>query len=68
MDRRTPYNYCLKKLEKNGESYTAAVQQFKDDYKLSKHNCVPTRKSVILWVNNFRAAGSAISGHMIVFA
>ena len=33
---------------KNGESYIAAIQNFRNHYQPSKHDHVPTRKSVML--------------------
>ena len=44
----------------NGEPYTAAVRNFLNRYELSRHDCVPTRRSVMLWVNNFRPTESVL--------
>ena len=49
----------LKIFKKNGESYTAAVRNTKNQYKQSRHNHVLTRNSVILRVNNFKAEAEA---------
>ena len=50
----------LKIFLKNGESYTAGVRNFKSYYKLSRHNCVKSPRSIMLCVNSFRGTGSAL--------
>ena len=47
--------FIVEDVLKNEESYIAAVQNFKNHYELSRNDHVPTRKSAIMWVNNFRA-------------
>ena len=53
--------FIVEDFLKNGESYIAAVRNFKNCYKLRRHDQVSTRKSVMLWVTKFRAIGSALT-------
>ena len=60
--------FIVEDFFKNGESYIAAVRNFKNRYTPRRHDQVPTLvtlhadkiMSVMLWVNNFRATGSAL--------
>ena len=45
--------FVVENLLKNGESYTAAVRNAKNQYKQSRRNYVPIRKSEIPWVKMF---------------
>ena len=44
----------------NGESVTAALRNFRNHFQLRRRDPVPDRKTVLLWVENFRATGSAL--------
>ena len=44
----------------NGESVTATLRNFRTHFHLSRHDPVPDRKSILLWVKNFRDTGSAL--------
>ena len=44
----------------NRESVTAILRNFRNQFQLSRHDPVPNRKTVLLWVKNFRTTGSAL--------
>ena len=44
----------------NGESVIAALRNFRNHFQLRRRDPVPDRKTVLLWVKNFRATGSAL--------
>ena len=58
MVRQTPF-IIVEDFLKNEGSYTVAVRNFRNHYGLSRHDCVLTRRSVMLWVNNFRVSPEA---------
>ena len=43
-----------------GESVTVTLRNFRTHFHLSRHNPIPDRKSILLWVKNFRDTGSAL--------
>ena len=45
---------------KVNESVTATQQAFLLHFNLDRHNPVSARNTILLWVTNFRAAGSAL--------
>ena len=50
--------FMIETLVKN-ESVTAAQRTFRVHISLGRHDPVPTRNTILLWLNNFRATGSA---------
>ena len=59
VDRATPYIYCGK-FSHERESVAATLQNFRNRFQLSRHDPVSDRKTILLWVKNFRATGSAL--------
>ena len=44
----------------NEESVTATLKNFRNYFQMSRHDPIYDRKTILLWVNDFRAAGSAL--------
>jgi hypothetical protein len=44
----------------NKESVIATQRAFRVHFRLGRRDAVPTRNTILLWVNNFRASGSAL--------
>ena len=45
---------------KTNESVTATQRAFRLHFNLGRHDPVPARNTILLWVTNFRATGSAL--------
>lgn len=52
--------FIVEDFIKNGESVTQTLRNFKTHFKLNRNDPGPNRKSVMVWVKNFRATGSAL--------
>lgn len=52
--------FAVETFLKNGESVTATQRAFRAHYMLGRNDAVPDRKSILLWVANFQATGSAL--------
>jgi hypothetical protein len=47
-------------FKKNGDSITATRRVFRRNFEVGRHGRVPDRKTILLWVGNFRETGSAL--------
>ena len=56
----THHAFVVENFTTNGESVTATLRNFRTHFHLSRHDPVPDRKSILLWVKNFRDTGSAL--------
>ena len=52
--------FVMENFITNGESVTATLRNFRTHFHLNRHDPVPDRKSILLWVKNFRDTGSAL--------
>ena len=53
--------FIVEDFIRNGEYVTRTLRNFKTHFKLNRNDPGPNRKSVMLWVKNFKATGSAVS-------
>ena len=52
--------FIVEDFIRNGESVTRTLRNFKTHFKLNRNDPGPNRKSVMLWIKNFRATGTAL--------
>ena len=52
--------FTVETFIKTNESVTATQRAFRVHFKLGRHDPVPARNTILLWVNSFRATGSAL--------
>ena len=52
--------FIVEMFIKTNESVTATQQAFRLHFNLGTHDPVPARNTILLWVTNFRASGSAL--------
>ena len=52
--------FTVETFIKTNESVTATRRAFRVHFKLGRHDPVPARNTILVWVNNFRATGSAL--------
>ena len=52
--------FTVETFIKTNESVTATQRAFRMHFKLGRHDPVPARNTILVWVNNFRATGSAL--------
>ena len=52
--------FTVETFIKTNESVTATQRAFHVHFKLGRHDPVPARNTILVWVNNFRATGSAL--------
>ena len=45
---------------KSGESLSVTQRLFRRHFSVGRHGAVPSRNTILLWVNNFRATGSVV--------
>ena len=52
--------FTMETFIKTNESVTATQRAFRVHFKLGRHDPVPSRNTILVWVNNFRANKDAI--------
>ena len=52
--------FTMETFIKTNEAVTAAQRAFRVHFKLRRHDPVQARNTILLWVNNIRATGSAL--------
>ena len=52
--------FTVKTFIKTNEAVTATQRAFRMHFKLRRHDPVPAGNTILLWVNNFGAVGSAL--------
>ena len=52
--------FTVETFIKTNETVTATQRAFRVHFKLGRHDPVPARNTILVWVNNFRATGSAL--------
>lgn len=52
--------FVVEAFFKSGDSCVAVQRQFRRRFNIGPRGKVPTRNTILLWVNNFRATGSAL--------
>jgi hypothetical protein len=52
--------FVVEEYIRNGGSVITTQRAFRIRFKLGRHDPVPVRKTIHVWVSNFRATGSAL--------
>lgn len=52
--------FIVETFFKTNESVTATQRAFRVHFRLRRHDPMPSRNTILLWVSNFRAGGSAL--------
>lgn len=62
MERWTAQHrvFVVETFFKNAESVTTTQRKFRLQFNIPRNGAIPTRNTILLWVQNFRETGSAL--------